>query len=287
MRRSSTALAAPILALCATLLCGCGKEAVKASPNFVLISLDTLRSRSLHAYGYARETSPFFDSIARQGVLFERAITTSVTTGPSHMSLFTGLYPRAHGMISGMERKRASVRTLAERLREAGYATKAITENGFIIRQFGFGAGFDEYSEHVGERRNSSPGLIDDSFFEAERWLAKRHEKPFFLFVHTYQVHAPYTPPEEYRTLFAGDEVPGAGIRGEPKCPRRLRSGDPIRGRDAARTLRRDHGHAYRRRNDRDRHLRPRRGILRTRSDPARHAGVRRVAAHPSALLGA
>jgi arylsulfatase A-like enzyme len=177
-------------------------------PNVLLISLDTLRARSLGTYGYGRDTSPFFDSVARRGTLFENAITTSVTTSPSHMSLFTGLYPINHGIREGLHRKFPHAVTLAERLREAGYRTTAFTENGYLIRQRGFGDGFDQYIENRGETAKAL-GEARLTFGQARRWLEANQEVPFFLFVHTYEVHSPYDPDEPYATLFRGDAAPG------------------------------------------------------------------------------
>jgi arylsulfatase A-like enzyme len=177
-------------------------------PNVLLISLDTLRAQSLGTYGYGRDTSPFLDSVARRGTLFENAITASVTTSPSHMSLFTGLYPINHGIREGLHRKFPHVVTLAERLREAGYRTAAFTENGYLVRRRGFGDGFDQYTENRGER-GKAPGQVRLTFDQSRRWLEANREVPFFLFVHTYEVHSPYDPDEPYASLFRGDAVPG------------------------------------------------------------------------------
>jgi arylsulfatase A-like enzyme len=181
-------------------------------PNVLLVSLDTLRARSLGTYGYGRETSPFFDAVARRGTLFENAITASVTTSPSHMSLFTGLYPTNHGIRDGLQRKFPHVVTLAERLREAGYRTTAFTENGYLIRRRGFGDGFDQYTENRGERAKAL-GEARLTFGQARRWIEANREVPFFLFVHTYEVHSPYDPDEPYATLFREDDAPGPDAR--------------------------------------------------------------------------
>jgi len=177
-------------------------------PNLLLISLDTLRARSVGAYGYERDTTPFLDRFARRGTLFETAITTSVTTGPAHMSLFTGLYPANHGMRSGEEVKHDDAHTLASHLAAAGYQTAAFTENGYIVRRFGFGEGFSEYTENRGSERES-PGEVRVTFPQAERWIGNRAREPFFAFVHTYQVHAPYRPPMLYSRLYRGDGLSG------------------------------------------------------------------------------
>jgi arylsulfatase A-like enzyme len=178
-----------------------------ARPNLLVVSLDTLRARNVGAYGYARDTTPFLDRLAAAGVLFQNAITASATTGPSHMSLFTGLYPVHHGMRTGHEPRRPSAIPLAAWLRHAGYHTAAFTEDGYIIRGLGFGEGFSEYSENTGQR-GSVPGEARVTFERARRWLVRNRRQPFLLFVHTYQVHAPYAPPPETAELFQDDGAP-------------------------------------------------------------------------------
>ncbi|HXK21472.1 MAG TPA: sulfatase [Myxococcota bacterium] len=177
-------------------------------PNLLVVSLDTLRARNVGAYGHERDTTPFLDQLAESGVLFENAITASVSTGPSHMSLFTGLYPVHHGMRRGQEPRSPSAVPLALLLRRAGYHTAAFTEDGYLIRIFGFGDGFSEYSENTGSH-GAVPGEAQVTFERAERWLARSRRRPFFLFVHTYEVHAPYMPPAETANLFRSDGEPG------------------------------------------------------------------------------
>jgi arylsulfatase A-like enzyme len=189
-----------------------------APPNILIVSIDTLRARSVGAYGYGRDTTPFIDALAEQGTLFEKVITPSVTTAPSHMSLFTGLYPEHHGMRTGMDSKTAGSITAAARFRAAGYHTAAFTENGFILRPNGFGEGFSEYTEYPG-RKLHPPGRVQVTFAQARRWLRRNRRRPFFLFAHTYQVHAPYRPPAPYADLFANDDFPGP----EDPAMRRLR----------------------------------------------------------------
>lgn len=185
------------------------KQRLDARPNIVLVSLDTLRARSLGAYGYARNTSPFLDSLAERGALFENAITASVTTSPAHMSLFTGLYPVRHGIREGLHRKAPHAITLAQHFRSAGYRTAAFTENGYLVRRRGFGDGFAQYTENVGLTLKA-PGEARRTFGQARRWLEAHADTPFFLFVHTYEVHSPYDPEAPYAELFRGDGEPGA-----------------------------------------------------------------------------
>jgi arylsulfatase A-like enzyme len=184
-------------------------------PNVIVVSIDTLRSRNLRAYGYQRNTAPFIDSLAETGALFEDAITTSVTTAPSHMSLFTGLYPVGHGIRRGSEVKHASVRTLAEVFRAADYQTVAFTENGYLVRPRGFGEGFGEYTENraapidPAEPAATVPTDARVTFSQARDWMTANQRRPFFAFIHTYEVHTPYRARPPHASKFADDGLPG------------------------------------------------------------------------------
>ncbi|MFP6627482.1 MAG: sulfatase [Myxococcota bacterium] len=179
-----------------------------AARNLVLISLDTLRADHIGAYGYARDTTPFLDSLAAEGVLFENYVAASSSTRPSHMTMFTSLYPSVHGATenTGVRALPVSVKTLAELLREAGVATAAITENGAIDRSRGFDRGFDVYVENRdSQSANLRSGHIEETFARGADWLETARNRRFFLFLHTYQVHNPFTPPAAYDRFFSGD----------------------------------------------------------------------------------
>jgi arylsulfatase A-like enzyme len=191
-------------------------------PNIVIVSVDTLRARSLGAYGYGRDTSPFLDSVAARGTLFTTASTTSVTTAPSHMSLFTGQYPVQHGIRRGNENKASSVPTLAESLRAAQYQSVAFTENGYLLRARGFGDGFSRYTENrAASRAGVLTGETTDArvtFAQTREWLETGPAEPFFAFVHTYEVHSPYRARSPHARRFAEDDYPGpelAAVRAE------------------------------------------------------------------------
>ena len=183
--------------------------AAPARPGIVLVSLDTLRARSVSAYGCRRPTTPALDRTAAQGALVRTAVAPVPFTPPSHMSMLTGLEPCAHG-VKGVHEALAPDRlTLAEALRAAGYETAAFTEDAYLIAPNGFDRGFDTYLENRSEESASS-GFAAETFAQARAWLAAHAARPFFLFVHTYQVHEPYTPPRAYAALFTdgdrGDE---------------------------------------------------------------------------------
>lgn len=159
--------------------------------NVILISLDTLRADHLGAYGYERNSSPELDAVANQSVLFERCFAQAPTTLPSHMSIFTGLYPRRHGVLKKSLVLSDRTPTLASLLRERGYATAAFTGGGFVRERFGY-HGFDRF-EHS-DYWDASYRSENDQFEEMLGWVDARSE-PFFLFWHSYRVHSPYNPP--------------------------------------------------------------------------------------------
>jgi arylsulfatase A-like enzyme len=161
-----------------------------SGPNLLLISIDTLRADRLGAYGAPLPTSPTFDRrLAGEGVLFETAWSQSPKTTPSHMTLFTSLFPSVHGVelwdgTAPGHALRPGIHTLAEVLRNAGYATAAFTGGAHMEGGWGFRQGFQVYEECDGEELG-----------RARRWLRRHADRPFFLFFHTYQVHDPYLPP--------------------------------------------------------------------------------------------
>lgn len=184
-------------------------------PNLLLISLDTLGADHLGVYGYARDTSPFIDDVlAPRGTVFLNALAPATTTGPSHMTLFTSLPPSVHGAVSNLGGRPLpeAVPTLAETLRTAGYVTAAVTENGAITQALGFGRGFDHYEENQSARMVRPEGHIEATFAAGRELAERARGLPWFVFVQTYQVHYPYSPPPEYRALFADDglDAPGA-----------------------------------------------------------------------------
>lgn len=175
--------------------------------NLVLISLDTLRARSVSSYGYRHETTPQLDRrLAAAGARVQEAVAPAPFTPPSHMTMLTGLEPCVHGVRDQSHILAPEHVLLAEMLRADGYQTAAFTENAYVVAGAGFARGFETYVERR-DAASASPGFAVETFGAAERWLAEDAHEPFFLFLHTYQVHHPYTPPRAFRELF-GDYPP-------------------------------------------------------------------------------
>jgi arylsulfatase A-like enzyme len=157
----------------------------------------------LDATGYARQTSPNVDRLAARGALFENAVTQAPETLPAHMSLFTGLYPNEHRVRHHGERLSPDIPSLVEIFRKEGYRTAAFTEGGSIASVFGFDRAFHSYHDAV-TRSMRGQKLIEETFALVEKFLQLHSERPFLLFVHTYEIHDPYDPPAEALARFAG-----------------------------------------------------------------------------------
>ncbi len=165
-------------------------------PNVMLVSIDTLRADHLRCYGYGRETSPFLDSLAREGTLFQDAIAQANWTLPSHVSMLTSLYPAVHRVQRDTDKMGPAPNTMAEILKGAGYSTAAFVDGGVMSADFGFSQGFDLYDDHSKGRDKNKRALY---------WIRQHRRGPFFLFYHTYDVHFPYMHHPQPRT-FMGDK---------------------------------------------------------------------------------
>lgn len=186
-------------------------DATPGRHDLILVSLDTLRADHLGAYGYARETSPFMSGeLAARSTSFAQATSPATATGPSHMTLFTGLPPAVHGVTSNLATRSLPdhVATLAAVLRDRGYVTGAVDENGALSRRLGFGRGFDEHRQFFAGNIMKPTGFVAEVFDEGLAFLERHPGQRFFLFLHTYEVHSPYAPPARYRGLFREGDLP-------------------------------------------------------------------------------
>ena len=175
-------------------------------PNIVLLTIDTLRADHVSSYGYGRNTTPFIDSLASNGVRFERAYATSSWTVPSVASMVTGLHPGQHGVTRGVVvdsnvvAQRAlplAAKTLAERLSVAGYSTFGITANGHLATELGFHRGFDLY-ECLGF---ATAGRVKRRVRQLAP-IVRRETAPLFVWIHLFDPHAPYRAREPWLTEF-------------------------------------------------------------------------------------
>ena len=193
-------------------LAGCQAEEPVAVPRSVLlVTVDTLRADALGCYGSERGATPILDRLAEESVVFDRAFTVAPITLPAHASLFTGLYPPRHAVRdNGLWPLPKEARTLAEIASEAGYATGAFVGASVLDNVFGLGQGFDTYRNANVQQSSvvytSRPAdqVVDDAL----RWLDEQNdERPFFLWVHLYDPHAPYEPPAKHAGRREGAEL--------------------------------------------------------------------------------
>ena len=226
-----------ILILLAGVVFACGgkeEEKGKDRLNVLLISIDSLRPDHLGCYGYERDTSPVMDSLARAGVLFKNTISTTSWTLPAHISLFTSMDIMVHGVAGDGVSLHTGIGTLAGVMKEDGYRTAAFCSSPYLNPAFGFDRGFDLYHnidlEDPGfkdtvlpppEQRDAvhdditSPRITELSC----NWLEKNSGDPFFLFVHMWDVHYDYIPPDPYGLKFDPDysgDIDGRGFIHNP-----------------------------------------------------------------------
>jgi arylsulfatase A-like enzyme len=185
-----------------------------APRGILIVTLDTTRADYLSAYGSGQVWTPSLDRLAADGVVFEQAMTVAPLTLPAHCSLFTGLLPPRHGVRDNAGRSLASEhQTLAEILKGRGFDTAAFVGSAVLSAGRGLEAGFDVYRDGI----TSGPpaagrGLqrhADQVVDEAVTWLDGWDGTSFLLWVHLYDPHAPYDPPEPFRTAYRDDLYAG------------------------------------------------------------------------------
>jgi choline-sulfatase len=194
---------------------------IAAQPNVILITIDTLRADHVGCYGARDVKTPTLDGLAHDGVVFERAISQVPLTWPSHAVILTGTYPFQNGVqdFTGQPLGR-DFRSVAQAFQKAGYATGAVVSAFVLDRSWGLGRGFDFYDDAFSAKtfQIKETGLVDrragESVAHAIAWLKKTRadgadksvrptQPPFFLWLHLYDPHSPYDPPEPYRTDYS------------------------------------------------------------------------------------
>ena len=170
----------------------------------ILVSIDTLRADRLPAYGYDGVATPAIDQLASEGVLFERAYSHSPQTLPAHASLFTGKLPVEHGVRDNLGFALGADQTLLpDLLAPLGYRSAAVVSSYVLRKEVGLARAFETYDDRLpAASPETSIARVQrdgrDSLEVAERWLDERAVSPFFLFLHLYEPHTPYTPPERF-----------------------------------------------------------------------------------------
>jgi arylsulfatase A-like enzyme len=189
------------------------------TPNVVLVSLDTLRADLVGVYGSRFPTTPNLDRFAEEAVLFEDVTAPYPSTTASHMSMLTGFYPGVHGVLAPGTQLSTQITLLSEIFAAHGYQTVGITEDAMVAAKSGFSRGFGYYREYKGFDPLANDGFVKEGVTSALEWLDAHRGERFFLFLHTYQVHDPYTPEKEF-DLFSDASLVGE----EHKQERNLRA---------------------------------------------------------------
>jgi arylsulfatase A-like enzyme len=206
-----------VIASVAVMSSSCGRGPTERRPNVLLVTIDTLRDDHCSVSGYELQTTPTLEALARDGARMELSYAPTATTGPTHASILTSLYPIAHGVLKNGMSLDEGFPTLAETLSASGYRTAGVVSSFVLDAKFGYGQGFDVFEDDFEPAtatitRNMFQGVPVDGAFDrpADRtteeavYLLKqfvRGDEPFFLFVHYFDPHAPYVPPEPFASL--------------------------------------------------------------------------------------
>jgi choline-sulfatase len=191
-------------------------ESAVEKPNVILLTLDTTRADHLACYGYPGVRTPNLDSLARRGVLFEQAATNSPLTLPAHCSILTGMYPTYHGVrINGNTALNEEQTTIAEVLSGQDYQCGAFIGAFVLDGRWGLRQGFQHYDDqfdlkkykHIDLGAVQRPG--NEVMDIALDWLEKQKNSPFFAWIHLYDPHTPYDPPEPYRSEYGPKSLHG------------------------------------------------------------------------------
>ena len=182
-----------------------------AKPNVILVTLDTTRADHLSCYGSTLVKTPHLDALAARGALFEQAATAAPLTLPAHCTILTGMYPTYHGVrVNGNTALNEDQTTLAEVFSARGYRCGAFISAFVVDGRWGLKQGFELYDDQLdmGQRKHIDLGAIQrpgNAVMDAAlAWLEARKDAPFFSWIHLYDPHTPYEPPEPYRSEYGG-----------------------------------------------------------------------------------
>jgi choline-sulfatase len=188
---------------------GASSRAHRPSPNVILITIDTVRADHIGCYGSRDVRTPTVDALAGDGIVFDRAISQVPLTWPSHAVILTGAYPFQNGVQDFSGQPLASqFRSVAQALKDHGYTTGAVVSSFVLDRSWGLARGFDSYDDAFSPEQfqTRDPALVDrkadESVTHTLNWLRKNPRHPFFFWLHLYDPHSPYDPPEPYRTQY-------------------------------------------------------------------------------------
>jgi arylsulfatase A-like enzyme len=196
---------------------GCGGRPILDRPNILLITVESVRTDHVGSYGYERATTPAIDALAAEGLLFENAYAPTSWTLPTHASLFTGLYPSAHRVVSSRNKLDDSYVTLAERLSEAGYQTAGFISGPWLQTPHNLHQGFETYDQSASSDKHSSEADVTNPGMERLLIDYLRsglgEDRPFFLFAYLWDPHYDYIPPPPYDRTFVPEDAVEIEVR--------------------------------------------------------------------------
>ncbi|HEX4962183.1 MAG TPA: sulfatase-like hydrolase/transferase [Thermoanaerobaculia bacterium] len=208
----------PALLLTLPLLWGCSRGAGR-NPNLLLVTVDTVRADHLGCYGDREAVTPWLDGLAKEGIRFAAASSTVPLTLPSHATVLSGLLPVHHGLRNnGAGSLPPGTATLATLLAGSGYRTGAFVGAFVLDRRFGLGQGFEVYDDEIPrdpkagvslESERSGREVVDRALAWLKSGDDRKDGRPFFLWVHLYDAHAPYTPPPAWAARHPGRPYDG------------------------------------------------------------------------------
>jgi arylsulfatase A-like enzyme len=169
--------------------------------NVILISLDTVSTKPLGAYGAKRSATPNLDAFAKKSRLYTHAYSVAPWTLPAHASMFTGRFPWELKVFLPSDKLPSTYPTLAELLKNAGYQTRAYTGGGYVGAGYGFNRGFDSFT--VTSEKAAMSKRFSVAINQTLALIKASKGKPTFLFLHTYDAHEPYLPSAESLKVFS------------------------------------------------------------------------------------
>ncbi|HET7434767.1 MAG TPA: sulfatase-like hydrolase/transferase [Thermoanaerobaculia bacterium] len=191
------------------------KQETFENPPVILISIDTLRADHLPLYGYSKVETPNIDALRRDGVLFENAYSHCPMTLPSHVSMLSGLLPTEHEVRNNLGYRFDATKhiTLPQLLKQRGYATGAAVSSYVLRGETGLRDAFDFYDDAIPVATNGAASQHQRAgsatLAVTKRWIAEHQSSPFFFLFHLYEPHAPYAPPEPFRSRYTAQPYDG------------------------------------------------------------------------------
>jgi len=191
-----------------------GQVIKKPDVNILIVTLDTTRADRIGIYGCKESKTPHMDNLARAGAWFKNVYSPVPLTLPAHCSLFTGTYPLFHNVRNnGKYLLSGELETLAEIFKKKGYLTSAFVSSFIVDSRFGLNQGFDVYNDRLKLDRQvkvyRSERPAEWVYKDFEQWLIKNSKQKFFSWVHFFDPHTPYAPPEPFKSQFFSDPYLG------------------------------------------------------------------------------